>query len=257
MSTIETAHTAATSARSTGTDTTGMTITGLGALPEFGLVAHDLYRDIHKGIRAELFAVTGEAGRLDVRDRSGRAALAAQVSGVVALLVAHADHEDGAIQPALEEHLPVLAEIVAEDHRVLEDRMATLVEMSSEAVDAAALEHRARLHHLYLELSSFTAAYLRHQDVEERVIMPSLESTLGVPAVIAVHEQILAGIAPQEMAQSLAVMLPAMNLEDRVEMLGGMQANAPAEVFEGVWNLAGSVLDAADRSTLARRLAAG
>jgi hypothetical protein len=46
-----------------------------------------------------------------------------------------------------------------------------------------------------------------------------------------------------------------MNHEDRVEMLGGMKAHAPAEVFEGVWTLSGSVLEPSDRSALARALA--
>ena len=56
------------------------------------------------------------------------------------------------------------------------------------------------------------------------------------------------------MAQSLALMLPAMNIDDRTELLGGMRAGAPAEVFDGVWSLAGSVLDADDLAALARRL---
>ena len=54
---------------------------------------------------------------------------------------------------------------------------------------------------------------------------------------------------------ALVLMLPAMNHEDRVDMLGGMRAHAPAGVFEGVWTLAGSVLESSDRSALARALA--
>ena len=53
---------------------------------------------------------------------------------------------------------------------------------------------------------------------------------------------------------SLPLMLPAMNVDDRVELLGGMRANAPAEVFAGVWSLAGSVLAPADRAAVAARL---
>ena len=56
------------------------------------------------------------------------------------------------------------------------------------------------------------------------------------------------------MARSLAIMLPAMNVDGRAELLGGMRAAAPAEVFEGVWSLAGSVLRPADREALAGRL---
>ena len=56
------------------------------------------------------------------------------------------------------------------------------------------------------------------------------------------------------MAKSLALMLPAMNIDDRAELLGGMQQGAPAEVFAGVWGLAKSVLDPADALALGRRL---
>ena len=84
--------------------------------------------------------------------------------------------------------------------------------------------------------------------------MPGLEAAIGVEAVIGVHHQIVGSIPPQDMARSLALMLPAMNLADRVEMLGGMRAEAPAEVFSGVWSLAGSVLDPADHAALAVRL---
>ena len=56
------------------------------------------------------------------------------------------------------------------------------------------------------------------------------------------------------MAKSLAIMLPAMNVDDRTELLGGMQAGAPAEVFDGVWGLAGSVLEPADLAAVASRI---
>ena len=46
----------------------------------FEPVTFDLYRDIHKGIRAELFAVTTAAGSLDPGDRAGRADLARHVA---------------------------------------------------------------------------------------------------------------------------------------------------------------------------------
>ena len=49
-------------------------------------------------------------------------------------------------------------------------------------------------------------------------------------------------------------MLPAMNVEDRVELLGGVQAGAPPEVFAGMMGLAQSVISAADYAQVATRL---
>ena len=143
-------------------------------------VARDIYRDVHKGIRAELFRVTEEAGRLDPGD--------------------------------------------PEDRRV------------------------------YLERAAFTSVYLAHQDLEERVVMPRLEAVVGVEGMTAIHEAVLAAIPPADMARTLPLMLPAVNVEDRSELLGALRANAPAAVFERVWGLARSVLDPADLAVTARRL---
>jgi hypothetical protein len=221
---------------------------------EIPTVTFDLYRDIHKGIRAELFAVTSAAGHTDPGDAVARAALAGHVNDVHGLLEEHAEHEDAAIQPLLEAHLPALAEQVAVDHLAFDRRGASLVDLAAGAAEAPATDQRRLLHQLYVDLASFVSSYLAHQDLEEREIMPALERAVGVEAVVGVHQRIIGSIPPDAMARSLALMLPAMNLEDRTELLGGMRAEAPAEVFQGVWGLAGSVLDPCDLVALAARL---
>ena len=221
----------------------------------FQMVAHDLYKDIHKGIRTELFAVTTSAGRVDASDPVARADVAAHVRSVVELLESHAEHEDGAIQPAVELHMPAVAERIAADHLAFDRRTASLVELAEEAAACTLNGEQRRLgHQLYLGLAAFTGDYLLHQDVEETVLMPALERAVGVESVLAMHQAILGSIPPPEMARSLALMLPAMNLDDRTEMLGGMRAQAPAEVFQGVWGLAGTVLEPCDLASLAGRL---
>jgi hypothetical protein len=72
--------------------------------------------------------------------------------------------------------------------------------------------------------------------------------------VLGLHQAIIASIPPEEMARSLAIMFPAMNVDDRCELLGGMQAGAPPEVFAGIWALAGSVLAEGDVRAVAGRL---
>ena len=235
-----------------------MTITEQNTLPPITAttapITLDLYKDIHKGIRVELFSVTAEAGRLDPSQGIARAALATHVNDVVHLLTGHAEHEDAAIQPVLEARLPDLAERIEVDHLTLEARMDELVEMATEAASLTVADPGSKMHRIYLALGSFTSDYLRHQDVEERVVMPSLEAAVGVPEVLTIHQAILAGMPPEEMAKGLAVMIPAMNIDDRTTLLGGMRAGAPAEVFNGVWSLVGSVLDPDDFRSLARRL---
>jgi hypothetical protein len=231
-----------------------VTITDLPITSPLAAVTLDLYRDIHKAIRVELFAVTSSAGRVDPSQGIARASLASHVNDLVQLLVTHAEHEDAAIQPALERHLPELAERVEVDHLTLEARMDDLSAMAQEAAALAVPDPASQIHRLYLALAAFTSDYLEHQDIEERVIMPSLEVALGIDEVVAIHQAILASIPPDEMGRSLSLMIPAMNIDNRAELLGGMRAGAPAEVFQGVWGLVGSVLEPTDFRALADRL---
>jgi Hemerythrin HHE cation binding domain len=214
----------------------------------------DLYRDIHKGIRAELFAITTTAGSIDPGSRIDRAALADHIVSVAAVLESHAHHEDVVIDPVLAVHLPELAEEITMDHERLETSFGEIVELACSAVDGSGTELRHQAQSLYLDLASFASAYLAHQDLEERAVMAELERRIGVEQVLELHGAIVGSIPPDEMAHSLSFMLPAMNTDDRVEMLGGMRMAAPPEAFAAVVSLARSVLQPADYSALADRL---
>ncbi len=220
----------------------------------YELVAVDTYRDIHKGIRADLFDLTGSAGRIDPSCPADVADLARHVDQTVDFLVVHAGHEDTHLVPVMSELLPDLNATIQRDHAELEGRLVDLQGWARTAVSAPEGETRGEVQRLYIELASFTSAYLAHQDLEERVVAPELHRVIGADGVLAIHQSILASIPPDQMAASLALMLPAMNNDDRTEMLGGMQAEAPPEVFAGVWSLAGSVLDPRDVAVLGRRL---
>ena len=231
-----------------------VTDTRLASTPTVPPASAAIYRDIHKGIRAELFDVTLTAGRVDPSDTAAKSALATHVETVVELLVSHAAHEDAEVQPAIERYLPDVAATIVRDHERLEARMDDLLVLAKESVDAVGPAQRDMAQFFYLELASFTSDYLEHQNIEERVVMPGLQRTIGSEALSVIHGKIVASIPPAQMASSLAIMLPAMNVDDRTELLGGVRAGAPAEVFAGIWGLTGSVLTPADYDQVAARL---
>ena len=237
------------------TPTSPLTMSALG-LDDEPEVTFNLYRDVHKGIRNELFAVTAAVGLVDSSDPVAVGAVARHLASVTDLLELHAHHEDAAIDPALQIHLPRLAEEIRRDHQTFDELIAVVNDKVSSASTGRTTDRRLLLHSAYLDLSGFVSSYLAHQLLEERIVMPQLELAVGVDAVMAIHGQILAAIPPDEMMTSLAVMLPAMNVDDQVELLSGMRASAPVEAFEGVVGLASSVLDPRDFDLLTRRLGA-
>lgn len=233
---------------------TTISLTATVAQPDYQLPAVDLYRDIHKGIRAELFAVTSTAGSVDPSDRCDRAALADHVTSVASVLESHAHHEDAAIDPVLERHLPDLACTINSDHERLERMFSSIVDLAVTVVDADSGEQRRLMQLLHLDLARFTSSYLEHIDLEERTVMQRLPQLMSVEEIAAIHEAIISSIPPDEMARSLSFMLPAMNIDDRAELLGGVRAAAPADAFEATMGLARSVLRPADYRSLAERM---
>jgi hypothetical protein len=217
-------------------------------------VGFDLYRDIHKAIRVNLFEVVVEAGNVDPHDCAARMAHATRVHDLVKFLVFHAEHEDRHVDEAIQQVLPDQAAAIQAEHVELEERMADLIALADLAFEADRDDARAAMHDLYLDLASFTSAYLAHQEVEERVVMPALWEAFGIEPLLAIHGAILASISPDLMGLSLSMMLPAMNIDDRTEMLGGMRATAPAPAFAGVCALAKQVLKPSDFDALSQRL---
>lgn len=221
----------------------------------YRLPAVDLYRDIHKGIRAELFAITTTAGSLDPADRADRVALLDHITSMAGVLASHAHHEDAFIDPALERHAPDLAERINADHIRIERTFDDVVALATDVVNAPVIDQHRLVHMLYLDLAAFTGEYLVHQELEERLVMPALERAVGVEAVAQINAAIVGSIPPDEMARSLAFMLPAMNPSDRAELLGGIRAAAPRPAFDAVVGLARSVLTPAGFDALSKRLA--
>lgn len=221
---------------------------------ELDVVVEDLYRDIHKGIRNELFAVTNLAGRVDPGDTEAVAATQGRFRDLVALLISHAEHEDEFVQPLIEKHAPLAGIVIAEAHPRLEANLAALEVLGERVLGAAPSDRRLVAHRFYLGVASFTASFLEHQEFEELEVMPALSKAMSPDELLGLHQAIVGSIPPEDMAYTLPKMLWAMNIDDRFEMLAGMRAGAPAPVFAGVCAMAQSVLDPADYDALATRL---
>ena len=206
----------------------------------------DFYRDIHKGIRGELFAVTHAAGTVDPGNAEAIAAVATRWRNLSGMLVTHADHEEVYVQPVVEEHAPHLAGEIIPAHRELEARAAALEVLADHAVDACPADARLETHRLYLGLAGFTSAYMVHQEFEELEVMPALSAAVGVDELIAIDMAIVSSLPLEDMVYSATLMLPAMNIEDRVELVGGMQEGMPADMFGGVLGLVESLLPSDD-----------
>ena len=171
-------------------------------------VSYDIYRNVHKGIRLEMFAVTTELGSLDPDDTEACRRFASRFRILELLLTKHAMHEDVHLEPAIAEALGDHAAQLAVAHVVLESQVERIGRIVDAALAAAGADRRAALHMAYLELAAFVGAYLQHQDDEERIVMRALDAAFPTEVLAQLDAAIVASIPPEILGQFLAIMLP-------------------------------------------------
>ena len=215
----------------------------------------DLYRSAHKGVRKALFDAAARIGALDCRDQGEAVAAAELARGVVALSRKHIASEMRFIHAAVEAREPGLMRALDhahDDHTQQLDWLDAIArDLESAPAAAARLALGARL---YEALSRFVAAELEHMALEEQTIMPELWRLFSDEELMGMQQAIIEALGPDGLAMFLRPMLPAMSPVEREKMLGGLKHGLPAAQWEGVWRLAGGVLDLAALTSLAAAL---
>lgn len=212
----------------------------------------DLYREVHKGLRLALFTVTEQAGRCDATNDEEVRALQASVANLVWMLNEHARHEDTAILPALHQHAAALAGKLEETHKVMDGRLAEIGGAGGALLSDG--DRGGAVRGLYLALAAFTGDYLRHLGEEEEQAMPALTKAMSQEDLFGIQMKVRGAIKPEDMGRFFRFMIPAMNLGERAELLGGVKKFAPPPAFEAFRKMAEDLLPAADYKALAARI---
>lgn len=219
---------------------------------ELGL-PHDMYREIHKGIRYAMFHTSMQAGSVDVGDADQVEDLLARCTDLIDILDLHHHHEDNFIKPILALIAPDLSATVEAQHGTVDEGIDQLRRLGRRLATASHLTRGNVAHRLYLDLTRFTAVYLDHQLFEETVVMPTLCASVPLADLEATHMTLLQSIPLDVLVDTMGVMLPAMNVGERADMLGGMSL-APAEVFAVIRRAAESILTTAQFAEVADRI---
>jgi hypothetical protein len=199
---------------------------------------YDMYNNVHKGLRRVLCGLLTDAG-------SATAAEYPEISSrwlaVEDKLHAHHEHEDRFIGPHLARIAPALFAQMEREHHAIDQEIA--------AVRGAASPQA-----FYRALARFSSIYFAHMAEEEGAFSDALFAAYTDRDLMAIEGELVASIPPAKLGEFMAIMLPAMNLDERFELLAGMRAGAPAEAFQGMCQLASQVLDGAAWHALDERL---
>lgn len=214
----------------------------------------DFYAPIHKALRAFMADTLTRIGSMDTADEADVQATLGQLATLTTLLRAHLHHENSFVHPALEARSQGSARRIAQEH---EEHRASLDALDAEAaaVATAPVSHRDRIAlRLYRHLALFVAENLQHMHVEETAHNQALWAAYTDEELIAIHQALLASIAPQEMGLVLHWMAPALAHAELAGMLADMQREMPPEAFRGILDLVRERLSTPRWDKLARAL---
>lgn len=214
----------------------------------------DMYVGIHKALRAFMADTLLTLGRVDVEDDEALARATGQVIDLVDFCLSHLGHENAFIHPAIEARAAGASAAIAHDH---EDHEREIAQLRAAALALRTIEPSRRggaALALYRALSVFVADNMRHMHEEETAHNAVLWSRYTDGELAVIHDALVASIPPQELMTGLRWMVPAMTPDERLELLSGIQAHAPAPAFGAILDVARGHLAEREWKQLARGL---
>lgn len=216
---------------------------------------YDMYRLIHKGLRAFASDVLVSFGRLDADDPADVAAEIGRVRAFLDFCANHLEHENLHVHPAMETRAPGSTATVAADHAGHLDEIHSL-RAACALLESAAPARRADIAHaLFLELAVFVGQNLVHMNVEETHNNTVLWQAYSDDELRAIEGAIVASQSPAEMSETLRWMLPAATPAERAAFLGGLRQAVPPAVFDDLLAIVTPHLSPADLAKLDAALA--
>ena len=194
----------------------------------------DIYRQIHKAMRACMCDAMTAAGRADPMDDGERDQLLTQVRGMLEFARGHLEKEEQFVHPAMESRAPGSSRQTAHDHLGHAHAFADLEQSLVALERGAAGEKPGAAHILYAKLAHFAAENILHMQVEETANNEVLWRTHSDEELEALERAIVASLSPQERAYAAQWMLPFANPQERAQLLGVMRPAMPPEAFGGL-----------------------
>lgn len=194
----------------------------------------DLYGGIHKALRCLMADTLVAMGRMDCDDDLELARTTERVMELLDFCTMHLTKENTYVHAEMEARAPGATSAIAHDHVGHVEHIGELARSVAVLRHAAPQDRFALQQKLYAQLGLFVADNLQHMNVEETAHNAVLWARFTDDELHDIHNRIVASIPPQQMLFAARWLVPAMSPRERVGLLSGMKANAPAPAYQAV-----------------------
>jgi len=205
----------------------------------------DLYREVHKGLRACMAHTLPEVGSLDTADEEDTRRVLGQVRELLELCRVHLMLEDTFLHPAMQARTPGSAATTLDDHAHHLEAFAEL-ERAVLAVENAPAGRERAAHDLYGKLARFVADNYLHMQVEETHNNAILWANYTDAELLQLKERLLAAIAPDVKMAFMRWIAPSLTPAERADVVAAARIAMPPPAFAAVLGVLKSRLGARD-----------
>ena len=164
---------------------------------------HDIYRHVHKGLRALMGEVLTAVGRVDLDDPRDVAGTIGRLNALMALLRSHMHHENQFIVPALEARRPGSGGSSAREHAEHLDAIEMLETYARRVQIGVGAARETAAGTLYRKLALFVAENLLHMHIEELENNAVLWAAYSDAELAAIEQALVASIPQHRMVELL------------------------------------------------------
>lgn len=190
----------------------------------------------HKGVRNALSQFSLLAGQTDYATPAAVTRLYRLGNQVFRFLTLHAHHENDVTLKYLETRAPGAATHNLDEHeeleafqRQLEQKLEQMHVQSSEGADVSDLGAL-----FYQQFTELHAMHLQHMLEEERETQLAMWKYFTDEELIGQRREIIGNTKPDDLLLSYRFIIPAHSQQQRVNLLRGIRANAPAAFFSAI-----------------------
>jgi len=214
----------------------------------------NLFRPIHKGIRAMLYDLGRRVGTTDFRNVDEARAIADELrrdlSGsmsncILCLLRAHSGHEERDFFVPMRKFDPDAVELMVAEHRAIARGVLgvakTCGELERETTDARRVEIGDRLQ---AEANDIFATYLAHLNNEEATLVPLMWERFTDDQLRAFRARFYNVLPLPRFEEWMRWTLPALNPHELQLFLRGLRSDPAPNRFRDAMRVAESTLDA-------------
>ena len=213
----------------------------------------NLFRPIHKGIRAMIYELGLRLGITDFRDIRESNEVAAQLrrdlsvttsNCILCLLQTHSSHEERDFFAAVRPFDPELVTMMMTEHGEIVRRIVSLGKTCDELLPVTDPARRIEVgDRLALEANDLFAFYLAHLNNEEATLVPVMWERFTDEQLRILRAAFYNHIPLERFEEWMRWTIPALNSNELEVLLAGMKTDPPPNRFTDAMRVAAGTLD--------------